>query len=215
MEDVFLTPQLVKAARALMDWQQKDLAHAAGLSLSAIKSFEHASPGTRQRTHRAIRDALESHGIDFLSSGGLRRMDDVAATMRFTGKDFIGKWSEDIYAAVRKHGDEILTVSTDETLWYQSSVLPVNDEYLEWAKRLGLKLKSLVPEGQKMLYRSYRNYRAISPELIGKITYCVYADRLAFVIWKKKQVIVLRNVFVSETFRNQFLYLWKMSKPVF
>jgi DNA-binding XRE family transcriptional regulator len=215
MEDYSLTPPLVKAARALLDWQQDDLARAASLSVTAVKHFERASPGTRPRTHRAIRDALESHGIEFLASGGLRRVDDVAATLRFGGKDFIAKWGNDIYAAVRRHGDEILTVSTDEAFWYQSSVLATNHEYLEWAEKLGLKLKSLVPEGQKMPYRSYRNYRAIAPELIGKITYCVYADRLAFVLWKKKQVIVLRNALVSDTFRNQFLYLWKMAKPVF
>ena len=214
MKSFIISSALVKAARALLGWQQTDLAKAAELSVAAIKNFESFPETTRERTALAIQNALEANGIEFLPSGGLRRIDDLAATFRFSGIDFIADWSEDIYAAVRKQGDQILTVSTDESLWYQYSVQKVNDAYLVWAEKLGLKLKSLVPDGQRVLYRSRRNYRAISPELIGKITYCVYADRVGFVLWKKKQVIVLRNPHIAETFRNQFSYLWKFGQPV-
>ncbi len=214
MNTFSLSPPLVKAARALLEWQQRDLARAAGLSLTAIHNYERNIGETRERTLIAIQNALECQGIEFLPGGGLRRTDDLAAILRFGGPNFIAKWGEDCLAAVRREGEEILTSSTDESLWYLPAHLKTNDIYLAWAERLQLKLKSLVPEGQKMLHRSRRIYRALPPDMIGKITYCIYADRLAFVLWKKKQVVVLRNTSVVETFRNQFAHLWKLARPV-
>ncbi len=208
-----ITPQLTKAARALLGWQQSELAIASDLSLTAINNFERGVGTTRSVTRLAIQNSLEENGIEFLSGGGLRKVDEIATVSRFSGNDFIARWSEDIYAAVRKPREQILTASTSEAMWYQPAILQINDEYLAWAGRLDLTLKSLVPDDQKTLYKSRRNYRVIAPELIGKITYCLYADRIAFVLWKKKQVICLRNSLVADTFRNQFSYLWKRAVP--
>jgi transcriptional regulator with XRE-family HTH domain len=214
MKTFIISPTLVRAARALLGWQQVDLAKAAGLSLTAVNNFERKIGLTRDNTILAIRNALEEGGVEFLSGGGLRHIEDVAAVGRFTGSDFIDRWTEDIMAAVRNSGDEIWTASTDEALWFQPSVTTINDVYLEWAERLQLKLKTLVPVGEKILHRTRITYRTIPSEMIGRITYCVYSNRLAFVLWKKKQVIVLRNNAVTETFRNQFNYFWRIGKPV-
>jgi len=214
MKNDLLTPALSKAARALLEWQQKDLAMAAKLSLTAVNNFERAIGTPHENTMLAIQNALEENGIEFMPDGGLRHVGDIAAVSRYSGDEFIAEWAEDIYAAVRRSGEQIMTASTDEGFWYHPSFKKVNEHYLAWAERLDLKLKSLVPEGQKVPYRSRRNYRYLPSEMIGKITYCIYADRLAYVLWKKKQIIVLRSPLVVEPFRNQFLYLWRIGKAV-
>lgn len=59
-----ITPAQCRAARALLDWSQQDLAKAAHLGLSTIRDFE---KGRRVPTHnnlRGIRIALEEGGVE-------------------------------------------------------------------------------------------------------------------------------------------------------
>jgi transcriptional regulator with XRE-family HTH domain len=59
-----ITPAQCRAARALLDWSQQDLAKAAHLGLSTIRDFE---KGRRVPTHnnlRGIKLALEKGGVE-------------------------------------------------------------------------------------------------------------------------------------------------------
>jgi predicted transcriptional regulator len=67
-----LTSEQVRAARALLRWEQKRLAEASGVSLASIKRLE-ALPGVvkaQPLTLRAIRSALESAGVIFVQENG-------------------------------------------------------------------------------------------------------------------------------------------------
>ncbi|MBH0238685.1 helix-turn-helix transcriptional regulator [Methylobrevis sp. L22] len=61
-----LLPEQCRAARALLDWTQADLAEKADVSRSTIRDFE----GGRHELHRAseaqIRRALEAGGVVFV-----------------------------------------------------------------------------------------------------------------------------------------------------
>lgn len=62
----------VKAARALLDWSQTELADAAGLSVPTIKRLEAEGGylGGRSETAKRIREALEGGGIQFIEENG-------------------------------------------------------------------------------------------------------------------------------------------------
>ena len=62
----------VKAARALLDWSQGDLAQACGISEPTIKRLEASDGdlGGRAETAEAIRTALEDAGIIFVPENG-------------------------------------------------------------------------------------------------------------------------------------------------
>lgn len=67
-----LTSEQVRAARALLRWEQKDLASATQVSLPSIKRLE-AQPGplaAQPRTVAAIRAALEAAGVIFVEENG-------------------------------------------------------------------------------------------------------------------------------------------------
>jgi hypothetical protein len=69
---VVLTSELVRAARALLRWEQRDLEHASSVSLPTIKRLE-STPGT-MRAHRAtlaaLKTALEAAGVEFIDENG-------------------------------------------------------------------------------------------------------------------------------------------------
>ena len=65
-----ITPAQSRAARALIEWSQSDLAAAAHLGLSTIRDFE---KGRRTPTHNnllGIKLALEAAGVVFITDKG-------------------------------------------------------------------------------------------------------------------------------------------------
>lgn len=69
---MIFTSELVRAARALLRWEQRDLAEASGVSLPSIKRLE-IQPGplaAQDRTVEAIRQALEVAGVIFVAENG-------------------------------------------------------------------------------------------------------------------------------------------------
>jgi len=67
MGEVPLTSELVRAARALLRWEQRHLATASLVSLATIKRLE-SKPGVlvaHATTVAALKRALESAGVEF------------------------------------------------------------------------------------------------------------------------------------------------------
>jgi hypothetical protein len=67
-----LSSELIRAARALLRWEQTDLAAASSVSLPTIKRLE-AKPGimaAHMSTTVALRKALEAAGIEFIDENG-------------------------------------------------------------------------------------------------------------------------------------------------
>ena len=66
-----MTSEQLRAARALVRWEQKDVAKASGVSLPTIARIE-TKPGklsAYDSTVEAIRKALESAGVEFIPPG--------------------------------------------------------------------------------------------------------------------------------------------------
>lgn len=73
-----LTAPQCRAARALLDWTQADLATAASVSPGTVRGFEAGRHVLHRATATAIRQALEAVGIVFIDAGpeggeGVRR----------------------------------------------------------------------------------------------------------------------------------------------
>src|SRR5262249_41492500 len=67
VSEKLLTSEQIRAARALLRWEQQDLAMASGVSLPSVKRLE-TSPGdlaAHQRTIDALRQAFEAAGVEF------------------------------------------------------------------------------------------------------------------------------------------------------
>jgi predicted transcriptional regulator len=62
----------IKAARALLDWSQEQLATAAEISVPTVKRLEAQDGplGGRTETGRKIRLALEQAGVEFIDENG-------------------------------------------------------------------------------------------------------------------------------------------------
>jgi hypothetical protein len=67
-----ITSEQVRAARALLRWEQRHLAEASGVSLPSVKRLE-TRPGelaAQERTILQLRKALEKAGVEFIAANG-------------------------------------------------------------------------------------------------------------------------------------------------
>lgn len=70
-ENNYLIPAtIVKAARALVKWSQKDLADKINVDISTIARFESGSR-LQDRTTRKIIDIFDEHGIEIFFKNGV------------------------------------------------------------------------------------------------------------------------------------------------
>ena len=72
MEKSLKTSELIRAARALLRWEQRQLAEASSVSLPTVKRLE-AKPGTlvaHASTVAALMRALEAAGVEFIDENG-------------------------------------------------------------------------------------------------------------------------------------------------
>ena len=61
-----ITPRQIRAARALLDWSQQDLADKAIVSLNALARLERGTVDPRMSTLSAVERALVKAGIEFI-----------------------------------------------------------------------------------------------------------------------------------------------------
>ena len=67
-----LTSELIRAARALLRWEQRDLEAASSVSLPTIKRLE-SKPGimaAHMTTLVALKKAIEAAGVEFIDENG-------------------------------------------------------------------------------------------------------------------------------------------------
>jgi predicted transcriptional regulator len=69
---LILSSELLRAGRALLRWEQRDLAAASSVSLPTIKRLE-SKPGlmaAHMSTVAALKSALEAGGVQFIDENG-------------------------------------------------------------------------------------------------------------------------------------------------
>ena len=67
-----LTSELIRAARALLRWEQRDLSEASSVSLPTVKRLEAKQGvlGAHRSTIALLQRALEQAGIEFIGENG-------------------------------------------------------------------------------------------------------------------------------------------------
>jgi DNA-binding XRE family transcriptional regulator len=67
-----ISPAQCRAARALLNWNQKTLADKTGVALKTVRAFETGRTKPLGVTRAAIKQALEKAGVEFLNGEGVR-----------------------------------------------------------------------------------------------------------------------------------------------
>ncbi len=210
---IMLTNLQVKAARALLDWDQATLAEASGLSVAAVAGLEQGKGSPRPATWLAVRSGLENAGIEFTPDPGVRLRREKFHLQVFEGHDSAFRIWRDVEECYAKTGGEVLLSGVDERLWIKKYGKDLQ-QALDWRKK-NITTRLLISEGDTVLTGPPEFYRAIPKYLFQQTPYYVYADRMAIINWgPPQQALLIQNPMIAETFRRQFEFNWSIGRKL-
>src|SRR5712692_1277407 len=100
-----IDPAQIRAARALLGWNQVRLGAAAGLDKNVISKIERETvTAPHQGTLEKIQKAFEAAGVEFLPQSGVRKMDRIVVT--YEGPGSSKRLIEDIYKTLSETGSD-------------------------------------------------------------------------------------------------------------
>ncbi len=209
-----ITIKQIKAARALLDWSQQQLADASGLSLAAINNLERGIGSPRQETIRQIERSLRSAKIEFIGEAGVQLSENAFNLEILDGKQGIITLLEDIYETLAPISGEVLLSGLSEEKW-EKEFAAVLEEHVSKRKAAGITHRLLICEGDDKTRIDKESYRWVPKILFYQSPYYVYHNKLALITWQRKiKVIIIENEEIAETFRRQFNQNWESATPL-
>lgn len=197
---MFITVEQIKAARALLKWNQKDLAAHAGLKDDQIHNFE-AGRTRSLEVLEAIHQAFIAHGIDFVGGGVVPRH--VSSYLLDSYTDLL----DDISRSMPE-GGEVLKHCVDD---HRST--PDVIERVSAMRRSGIRERLTISDDNDYVAGDPQNYRKIPKSYFASSeVVIIYLNKVAFFVDGKALIIVSESL--SKVFRDQFEYWWKEGKTV-
>ncbi len=202
----------IKAARALLDWTQDDLAAAAGLSKPSINTLERRISNPKSNTMKAIQKALEKAGVEFTEGPGVKLRSSVVKTSVFEGEDSLVRLTHDIFDTLNGTDKELMIAGIAEHKYKYLGGERVLKE-IEKRVKHGIKTKLLSCEGDTNFIEPAHHYRWLPKKFFPQVPYYIYDNKYALLLWgPPKKVVIIENDEIASSHRDQFLALWEGAK---
>ncbi|AGH98351.1 helix-turn-helix transcriptional regulator [Micavibrio aeruginosavorus] len=202
-----ITADQIRAARALKNWSQADLAERVDMATPSIGNIESGKHNPTPQTQAAIIEAFEDAGIEFID-GGVRKKQDLVTI--FEGDDCYLKLLDDVFRTLAKSKGEVLFSGSDET-----RSPPEVIEKLRAIRRSGIRMRSLVMENDTYLMGSLGEYRYMPKSVfVDSDVKVIFGDCIAYLVsWKDVwKVIILREPSISAEATRIFEFFWSVGQ---
>ena len=197
-----ISPQKLKAARALVEWTGEDLAKQSGVALTSVRNFERGEASMTMETHEKLARALEKAGVRFTATGV--EMVDNTITF-FEGEDCYNRLLDDVIATLEPQKGEVLFSGADD----RKSSTAVKEQ-VETMHRSGISTRFLIEEGNTYILGKLENYRWVPKDYFtGHDVSVIYADKIGFYLpTTPERVMLVHNPYLAEDYRQIFEFMW-------
>ncbi len=200
---ILITPAQCRAARALLDWSQPDLAERCGMHVQTISAFESDSGSPTKTTLQKITQVLGQGGIELLPNNGVA----ITKNKIYTATDYCDVLRDAL--GTLKEGDEILFIRAHDNV----TTGPEGDLLSQIAAK-GIRMRALTtPKNDQK--RPDRDYRYLPEKFFNAIQLqLVYGDKFVMHVDHKGSdynFVTIKNATLVDTVRRQFEYWWDIS----
>lgn len=208
-----LSPSQCRAARALLDIKQAELAEASGLSAGVVIALEKGSTQTKAETLRKLRFTLERAGIEFGGDDGVKRR--RGSIQILEGKDADRRLLDDLFNTLKDTGGEILISGLKEVTPDRTDDVAFLEWHIDRLQKAGISERILIAEGDTNLVAPAHWYRQLPEAYFSQATFQLYGDKLAMIAWGDEQrVTIIENRLHARGFAKLFNFAWDNAKPV-
>ncbi len=204
-----MTPEQIRAARALLKWGQNDLASASGVSVPAIANIETERQKPNDQTQRKLLEAFQAEGIEFIE-GGVRRVQKLVKI--YEGEDCYLRLLDDAFITLVKDKEEILFSAADDR-----RSPPEVIEKLRAMRRSGIKMRSLIKDKDTYLTGHASEYRWMDERVFAEgDVKVIFGNTVAYLMtWlSEPRIVAIQDGHIANENRRAFNFLWDISsKP--
>jgi DNA-binding XRE family transcriptional regulator len=211
----------IRAARALLDLSQEELAEHAGLTPQAIRRIEDGAVQPREGTISDIVRVFNDHGVEFTDNHGVKFAPEGLNVLN--GPNGLSQFLDGVYEYLQRHGGEVMVTGVLDHQWTKHGGEHIVSVHIPrmtklCAERKDITVYSLCPEGtRKFDYDGYTQYRSQPRELFESVPFYVYGDNLAIIVFQSDpppKIILIRSKVVAEAYRKQFKQLWNLANEI-
>lgn len=199
----------IRAARALLNWSQADLARAADMATSSIKNVESETTSARKETLEHIYDAFDLNGVEFTPASGVRLKNDIVAI--HDGRNATSALLDDIYAHVSSAAQrEVCIIGLDETFSVETDGLLLLAGHLDRLAKAGITERILICEGDTRFLNSPECYRWLPRQYFTRnAPIYIYGDRIAIHSGSlRRRAIIVEARPLAQHLKKIFCLLW-------
>jgi transcriptional regulator with XRE-family HTH domain len=209
-----ITPAQCRAARALLDWSQPDLARSSKLHVQTICAFENQTGTPTKATIKKIMVNLEIAGIEFLEHGGVRPRP-KSTVLNLEGHEGFKLFMQDVMHVAENMGGDICVSGVDERQfekWQGDFATEYLSSMAVIRNKTPFTFRILIKENDDYFTASaYAQYRSVSEKYFSATPFYVYGDRLAMILFEPNDVTVyiIQSEKLADAQRKQFMNVWE------
>lgn len=213
-----LSSSQCRAARALLNWSQSDLAHVAATHVQTISNFEKDAKIPTKRTLMALQRAFEGKGIECTPDGGVRPQ--KSQVIVFNGIEGFRDFRNDIVNEA-KSGSINVCVSNVNEHDFDHWNSQIGDDLIVYRSAMtntkNKTFRILVKDGDTYWPASdYASYAWLPAHLFGEISFFLYGDKTAILSFEKDtfNAYVIPHKRITAFYRREFERLWSIARVV-
>ena len=200
-----------KAARALLNWSQADLAQRSGYSLPTINNIERGQYEAHSITVEDIIQTFEQAGVQFLDGPGVRIDNTNFRIKCYEGEDALHYLLTKIGLALTDEGGTLYFSGIDETKLRALAGPDVVKLQKKLGKNVTVKMMCHKEQSNGLIFQNME--KKLVPNTLPLIPCCIYKDRVAIVILKNPvHVAIIYNQDLVIQHTQMFEYLWQTAK---
>lgn len=215
-----ITPDQIRAARALKDWSQSDLAQQSGLAVPTIANIELGKQKPSPSTIDKIRLAFEIEDIAFLGNIGVEKIEKEVKV--YKGNSELYSFYEEIWNTLKEKDDEVLVGNANE----QDFVRHLDPDLLKThirninkiQEKRNIRYKVLLCEGDYFFagnyptQKSHAEYRWTRKDEFQTIPFYVFGNKMAIILWLDEPIIFrIHSKEATDIYREKFHTMWDNS----
>ncbi len=211
-----ITKEQCRAARAILNINQSELAKATGIGRLTIVRYEsdddESSPNLS--TLNKIENYFKNRGIEFID-GGVRKIGHSITTLE--GKEGFAIFRKDVLEAVKNSNADVCISNLDERDFDKWGEGEVNNSYRDKMAKIRknnpkLKFRSLIKEGDFHLSATrHSQYKWIDRNKFHDVPFYVYGEKTAIILFEDNNVtiFIINHPKLTKFYRGQFNIMWE------
>lgn len=208
---MLITPDQIRAARALKNWSQTELAERTGLAVPTIANIEAGKQSPGKNTMEKIITAFIEVEIEFTENEGVQKK--KPNILAFQGVDGFQSFIRDTdNTAFANKGSEFLVSNVNEAdfvKWEGGNVLHSHTQAI---LESGVRYKIIIAEGDNYMPADpYAEYRWAPKEQFFSVPLYIYGNKVGIIGFEENDVnvFVIEHPFIAALCRRQFYELWE------